>query len=250
VTVIQDAAAPDVVCFKRKLEDLEFREREFTLEQKQKLAAVELDKKQKLAAVELQECQIELDKKKKLAEIEVQQKHEYSDKKCQIDLEKEKKFTEIEVQQKKKYAPQYGQLALQERDIELQQKKIALRERDTEIRERNLAIQEKQIKLQNKAPVGGAPKLPHPPSKEKAPAAGSSMKTMKPPPLAKDKPPPLTQNKGTTKNSPTAVIHKQPSSHAKENARPTRGGGHKQPSTAPITQFFMPGIAYLYVFLY
>ena len=78
MTVTQDAAAPDVVCFKRKLEDLQFREREFTLEQKQKLAAVELDKKQKLAAVELQECQIEVDKKKKLAEIEVQQKHEYS----------------------------------------------------------------------------------------------------------------------------------------------------------------------------
>jgi hypothetical protein len=142
---------------------------------------------------------------------------------CEIEIEKNK----IELLQKKKYAPQYGQLALQERDIEVQEKKIALRERDTEIRERNLAIQEKQIKLQNKAPVGGAPNLPHPPSKEKAPAAGP---TKKPPPLAKENAPPKVHNT------------QRPVLQSKNRNPPFSGAGEKQPNTAPIHNFFMPGM--------
>jgi hypothetical protein len=153
----------------------------------------------------------------------VLQKDKYTYNECQIEIEKNK----IELLQKKKYAPQYGQLALQERDIEVQEKKIALRERDTEIRERNLAIQEKQIQLQNKAPATGASKFPPPPSKEKAPAAGP---TKKPPGLAKENAPPKAHNT------------KRPVLQSKNRNPPFSGAGEKQPNTAPIHNFFRPGM--------
>jgi hypothetical protein len=104
-------------------------------------------------------------------------------------------------------------------------RKIALRERDIEIRERNLAIQEKQIQLQNKTPSAGASKFPPHPSKEKAPAAGP---TKKPPPLAKENAPPKAHN---TKQ----LIHQNP---------PSKRAGGKQFNTAPIINFFMPGMTY------
>jgi hypothetical protein len=155
---------------------------------------VEIEKNQKLSAFELQKREVELQE-------------------FQIELEKKKKLAEIEV---------LGQLALQERDIELQEKKIALRERDTEIRERNLAIQEKQIQLQNKDPSAGDSKFPPPPSKEKTPAPGP---TKKPPPLAKE-------------NAPTKVHNtKQSVLYAKDQNPPSTGAGGKQSSTTPIIQF-------------
>jgi len=153
----------------------------------------------------------------------VLQKEKYTYNECQIEIEKNK----IDLLQKKKYAPQYGQLALQERDIEVQEKKIALRERDTEIRERNLAIQEKQIQLQNKAPLAGASKFPSPPSKGKDPAAGARKQD---PPLAKENAPPKVHNT------------KRPVLQSKNRNPPFSGAGEKQPNTAPIINFFMPGM--------
>jgi len=227
-TVVERECSLNVARAKRKLEsdeDLQFqqmklslREKEFALEHKQKYADQEIQ-------IELQQKEIETDKMKKLAaydlrqrEIELQDLQQQKD----IELDLKKKLAEIELQQKKKHAPQYGQLALQERDIKLREKKIALHEKQIELRERELklSIQIKQNNLvQNKTPPATT-KQPPPSSKDKTPLTT----TKQPPPPSKDKthaagetnkqPPPRTKNAPSTKKTT-----KQSLLRAKDNTK-------------------------------
>jgi len=227
-TVVERECSLNVARAKRKLEsdeDLQFqqmklslREKEFALEQKQKYADQEFQ-------IELQQKEIETDKMKKLAAYDLRQREmELQDLQQQkdIELELKKKLADIELQQKKKHAPQYGQLALQERDIKLREKKIALHEKQIELRERELklSIQIKENNLVQNKTQPTITKHPPPPSKDKTPLAT----TKQPTPLSKDKthaagetnkqPPPRTKNAPSTKKTT-----KQSLLRAKDNTK-------------------------------
>jgi hypothetical protein len=153
--------------------------------------------------------------------FELQQKmmqHKYDDQQKAIELRKKKDMTELEVKkaqeesqlalkERKKYPDQWGQLALREKQIELQERQFKL---NVEMRDKNIQMPQKATAAKaqkpspppskEKAPAASAPNMPPPPSKEKAPAASAPNM---PPPPSKEKAPAASgiHNKGSTKTN-------------------------------------------------
>ncbi len=98
--------------------------------------------------------------------FELQQKmmqHKYDDQQKAIELQTKKDLAQLALKERKKYPDQWGQLALREKQIELQERQFKL----------NVEMRGKNIQMPQKATAAKAQKPSPPPSKEKAPAASA-----------------------------------------------------------------------------
>ena len=135
----------DTLLGKRTLEtddDFHLVDKQLTLHER----AFELQQKMMQYKYDDQQKAIELQKKKELAALDVKKAQEES---------------QLALKERKKYPDQWGQLALREKQIELQERQFKL----------NVEMRDKNIQMPQKATTAKAQKPSPPPSKEKAPAA-------------------------------------------------------------------------------